>query len=73
MNCDMPKTNKVIYKVVLQTDGRDLEVLYWHGALSETIILGRKLAVELDADLFQIIDFEGTGADVYFETRPFER
>ena len=57
----------MVYKVLLLKDGRDLEALYWNGALDETVILARKAAVELGADLFRIIECMEKEDDVYLE------
>ena len=56
-----------VYKVLLLKDGRDLEALYWNGALDETVILARKAAVELGADLFRITECTEKEDDVYLE------
>jgi len=47
------------FQVVLQRGGQDLQTLYWKGSLGETQKLARAIALELDADLFRIIDLDG--------------
>ena len=60
------------FQVVLQRGGQDLQTLYWKGSLGETQKLARAIALELDADLFRIIDLDGCGVEVYSEHHPFE-
>ena len=57
----------MVYKVLLLKDGRDLEALYWNGALDETVDLARKTTVELGADLFRITECTEKEDDVYLE------
>jgi hypothetical protein len=58
------------YRVVFQRDGRDDRVLYWNGSLEETRSLAERIAVECEADAFQIFDF--TEAEVGSEEPPFQ-
>ena len=59
------------YQVVLERNGLDIETLYWTGSLNETRELARRVAVERDADVIRILQFDGGGQEVLREERPF--
>jgi hypothetical protein len=61
----------MVYKVVLQCNGQEIEAIYWSGSLEETINLARTIALKCEADRFRIIEFAGGGAEVRSEEAPF--
>jgi hypothetical protein len=64
------KGNLMVYKVVLQCNGQEIEAIYWSGSLEETINLARTIALKCEADRFRIIEFAGGGAEVLLEEAP---
>ena len=60
------------YRVVLQRGGRDVETLYWNGAMCETKELARVVALAWDADVFLVMEVDGRGAVICLEQRPFD-
>ena len=48
-----------------------METLYWNGSLDETKRLARTIAVERGAEMFLVIECDGSGAVVYSEQHPF--
>jgi hypothetical protein len=47
----------VSYQVVFQREGHHIETIYWTGSLEETRELARRIAIQLAADDFRIIEF----------------
>ena len=62
----------MIYQVVFQRSGCDVETVYWSGPLHETQKIARTIAFNWAADTFLIIDFDDTGAKIYSERGPFD-
>ena len=62
----------MLYKVVFQRADREIETLYWNGSLEETISLARSAAFECEFEEFRIIEFAGSGAEVFSEKLPCE-
>lgn len=57
------------YRIVIEKDGQNIQTLYWGGSLEETRKIARKMACKSAADGLRIFEF--SGAEVYFEQRPF--
>ena len=66
-------TTDVVYKIILHSNGREDEPLYWSGSREEAITFARIAAVKCGADMFHIIDYSGSGAEVFSETAPFRQ
>ena len=66
------KDRSMNYRVVLQSNGRDIETLYWSGSLEETRVLAREIALKCGADGFRIFEFSNGNSEVCVERRPFE-
>ena len=47
----------VSYQVVFQRECHHIETVYWTGSLEETRELARRIAIQLAADDFRIIEF----------------
>ena len=62
---------EISYQVVLRRGSRDMETLYWKGSLDETKRLARTIALEWNAEMFLIFEFNGSGVMIYSEQRPF--
>jgi hypothetical protein len=60
----------MVYEVVLQCNGQEIETIYWSGSLEEVINLARTIALKCEADRFRIIEFAGGGAEVCSEEAP---
>ena len=61
----------MIYQVVFFRSGREMGKLYWNATLCEIEGLARSIALARNADNFQVIEVDGSGAEVYSEPRPF--
>jgi hypothetical protein len=59
------------YQVVFQSDGRDIETVYWTGSLDETRRLARQIARKCQADAFRILGFTNGAAEVCLEQSSF--
>ena len=60
------------YQVVFQSNGRDVETVYWTGSLDETRRLARQIARKCQADAFRILGLPNGAAEVCLERSPFE-
>ena len=59
------------YRVVLQSDGVDIDTLYWSGPLEETRALAREIALKRGADTFRIFEFSNSNSEIWVERHPF--
>ena len=66
------KDRSMNYRVVLRSDRRDIETLYWSGSLEETRVMAREIALKCEADGFRILAFSNCKSEVCVERRPFE-
>ena len=66
-------TTRVVYKIILHRNGHEDEIIYWSGSRQETISLARKAALKGNIELLSIIDFSGSGAEVFSERAPFRQ
>ena len=66
-------TTDVVYKIILHSNGREDESLYWSGSREEVITFARIAALKCGADMFRIVDYSGSGAEVFSETAPFRQ
>ena len=60
----------MVYKVVFERGGREIETLYWNGSLEETISLARSAALECGFEEFHIVESAVSGAEVFSEKLP---
>jgi hypothetical protein len=58
----------MIYRVVIEKEGRNIPTLYWAESLEETRRLARDIACKYAADGLRIFEFGGV--EVCFEQRP---
>jgi hypothetical protein len=58
-----------IYRVVLESGGRNIQTLYWAGSFEGTRTLARQLASKRGAELFRIFEFS-TDVEICVEKCP---
>jgi hypothetical protein len=53
---ELTPVSRMGYRVVFQSDGRDVQTLYWNGSLAETERMARQITLKCDVDAFRIFD-----------------